>query len=334
MGIKNLIELIKKYSPESIRESTWEQMMANGAIHSIAFDMPNLVYAYSSTSLKAIVDTSDDETLLKYADEPEWSSLQTEVTRRITNIILNLFMNIQAMGGKVVAVFDGKNIPTEKTLVTNVRYASRDKMREELLAATEACKKDPLMVTPMDFQRLRKAITSAMFFRKADIYKYISRVLRHVKVPCVLSHGEGEKCASYLNCTGKVDAVYSVDMDTIAFGVKILISPSANNKLRVIYVEEFLQRAKMTVDDVISVALVSGCDYTAGIKGIGPHKAFKGIVVDKTLKVPEEYEKFRRLFEHDSETEKHVMLSRTSSQEDLSQDIQPHRVLITLMNNQ
>lgn len=334
MGIKNLIELIKKYSPESIRETTWEQLLAGGTIHSIAFDMPNLVYAFSSTSLKAIVDSSDDETLLNFADEPEWSSLQAEVTRRITNIILNLFMNIQAMGGKVVAVFDGKNIPTEKTLVTNVRYVNRDKMREELLTATEACKRDPLMVTPMDFQRLRKAITSAMFFRKADIYKYISRVLRHVKVPCVLSHGEGEKCASYLNSTGKVDAVYSVDMDTIAFGAKILISPSANNMVRIINVEEFMQKATMTVDDVISIALISGCDYTNGIKGVGPHKAYKGIVVDKTLKIPEEYETFRRLFHHDSETEKHVILPRTSSQEDISQDIQSHRMLITLMNSQ
>jgi flap endonuclease-1 len=334
MGIKNLTELIKKYSPESIRETTWEQFLSTGTVTSIAFDMPNLVYAYSSTSLKAIVDRCDDDDLLKYAEEPDWVSLQGEVTRRLTDIILNLFMNIQVMGAKVVAVFDGKNIPSEKTLVTNVRYVSRDKMREELLGATEACKRDPLMVTPSDFQRLRKAMASAMFFRKADIYKYISRVLRHVNIPCVVSHGEGEKCASYLNHTGKVDAVYSVDMDTLAFGVKVLISPSANNMIRIIDVREFLQKTQMTVEDVISIALVSGCDYTDGIKGIGPHKAFKGIVVDKTLVIPEEYEQHRRLFKHDPEVEKHVMLSRTSSSEHISPDIQSHRVLISLMKSQ
>lgn len=333
MGIKNLIELIKKYSPESIQEKTWEQLLSSGLITRIAFDMPNLVYAYSSTSLKVIVEGCDDEALLKYADEPDWVSLQAEVTRRITDIILNLFMNIQMMGGKVVAVFDGKNIPQEKTLVTTVRYLSRDKMKDELLSATEACKRDPLMVTPADFQRLRKAITSAMFFRKADIYKYISRILRHVNIPCVVSHGEGEKCASYLNCIGKVDAVYSVDMDTIAFGTKILISPSANNMLRMINVQEFLERVQMTVDDVISIALISGCDYTNGIKGIGPHKAYKGVVVDKTLKIPDEFEQYRRLFKHDSEMEKHIMLQRMDTDHN-SQEIQSHRVLISLMNSQ
>jgi flap endonuclease-1 len=334
MGIKNLTELIKKYSPESIRETTWEQLLSAGIVTRIAFDMPNLVYAYSSTSLKAIVEQCNDDALLKYAEEPDWVSLQGEVTRRLTDLILFVFMNIQVRGGKVVAVFDGKNIPTEKTLVTNVRYVSRDKMRAELITATEACKRDPLMVTPADFQRLRKAITSAMFFRKSEIYKYISRVLRHVGIPCVVSHGEGEKCASYLNGTGKVDAVYSVDMDTIAFGANVLISPLANNMIRIIDVREFLQKTQMTVEDVISIALVSGCDYTDGIKGIGPHKAFKGIVVDKTLVIPEEYEQYRRLFKHDPQIEKHVMLSNTSSLEHNSPDIQSHRVLISLMKSQ
>lgn len=334
MGIKNLTELIKKFSPSSIQESTWQKLLENQNIKRIAFDMPNLVYAYSSTSLKAIVENSDDETLLKYAVEQDWTILQTETTKRITDSILNLFMNIQSMGGKVIAVFDGKNIPQEKTLVTSVRYVARDKMKEELMMAAEACQKDPLMVLPSDFQRLRKAISSAMFFRKADIYKHIAKVLRYVGVPCVVSHGEGEKCASYLNCTDKVDAVYSVDMDTVAFGVKVLISPMPNNSIRVINVAKFLTDASMTTEDVISIALVSGCDYTNGIKGIGPMKAYKGIVVEKNLKIPEEHEKYRRLFQHDSNMERHVMLPRVPSLEDLPEDMNPHRALITLIKSQ
>jgi len=327
MGIKNLMELIKKYSPDCIRETSWQGLLDEGQVKRVAFDMPNLVYAYSSSSLKNIVETCDDETLLKYADEPEWATLQAEVTKRITNSVLNLFINIRSMGGAVVAVFDGKNIPNEKSLVSTTRYASRDKMREELLSATEACKQDPLMVLPTDFLRLRKAVASAMFFRKADIYKHIAKVLRYVGVPCVVSHGEGEKCASYLNCTDKVDAVYSVDMDTVAFGVKILISPMPNNSIRVINVSKFLSDASMTTEDVISIALVSGCDYTDGIKGIGPMKAYKGIVVEKNLKITEEREKYRRLFQHDSDIERHVILPRVPSLEDLPEDMNPHRAL-------
>lgn len=334
MGIKNLTELIKKHSPESIQETNWQLLLENQNIKRIAFDMPNLVYAFSSSSLKAIVEMSDDETLLRLADEPDWHTLQNEVIKRITNSILNLFLNIQSMGRKIVAVFDGKNIPTEKCLTTNVRYVSRDKMREELMSATEACKKDPLMVLPTDFLRLRKAVASSMFFRKSDIYKHIAKVLRYVGIPCVVSHGEGEKCASYLNYIDKVDAVYSVDMDTVAFGAKILISPAANNMLRVINVVKFLKDSNMTVEDVISIALVSGCDYTNGIKGVGPHKAYKGIVVDKNLQIPEENERYRKLFQHNSNMERHVMLPKVASLEDIPEDMNPHRALITLIKSQ
>lgn len=332
MGICNLISLIKKYSPESIKEASWQGILDKGEVKSVAFDMPILVYAYSSSSLKSIVENSTDDQIMSYALDPEWRSLQQEVTRRITNHILNLFLNVKCMGGQVVAVFDGKSVPLEKKLVTDVRGLTRDKMRQELHGATEECSSDSLMG---DFQKLRKAMSSAMFFRKADIYKHLSRVLRCVNIPCVVAHGEGEKCAAYLNQMGKVDAVYSVDMDTVAFGAKILISPTSTGSLRIIHISEFLERANMSVEDVISIALVSGCDYTSGIKGIGPMKAYRGVVVDRTLTIPDEYERFRRLFQHDSLTERHLQLpflDGKSILEVFTSDMMPDPILIKLFN--
>ncbi|GAB66014.1 endonuclease, partial [Plasmodium cynomolgi strain B] len=112
-----------------------------------------------------------------------------------------------------------------------------------------------------------------------DIYNYLSLE----KIPIFITKNDAEKeCA--IQCSHEKDIVVSDDMDALAFGAPNLIRFIMNKKKRhIINKDELLNELNINYEQFIDFCILSGCDYSAKIPGIGPVKAHKIIKKYKTI---------------------------------------------------
>lgn len=112
-----------------------------------------------------------------------------------------------------------------------------------------------------------------------DIYNYLSRE----KIPIFITKNDAEKeCA--IQCSHEKDIVVSDDTDALAFGAPNLIRFIMNKKKRhIINKDELLNELNISYEQFIDFCILSGCDYSAKIPGIGPVKAHNIIKKYKTI---------------------------------------------------
>ncbi|CRG99633.1 endonuclease, putative [Plasmodium relictum] len=112
-----------------------------------------------------------------------------------------------------------------------------------------------------------------------DIYNY----LLLEKIPIFITKNDAEKeCA--IQCSHEKDIVVSDDTDALAFGAPNLIRFITNKKKRhIINKEELLSELNINYEQFIDFCILSGCDYSAKIPGIGPVKAHEIIKKYKTI---------------------------------------------------
>lgn len=313
MGIKNFIKIVNTI-PEAISHyPSWESLPENFRI--FAVDIPILVYSFTSKYLKRIAETASEEQLCVYLRE-EMKELKEEMKEFVTREILQFCLHViqSRFNRKIVAVFDGPNVPEEKRVTqqkrTNVRETSKNNLEEvyKFYLDSDILERDEELI-----RKLRDAVAKASFFPKSHIYKHLMECLSFVNITCVQSYGEGEKCASFLNQTDKVEAVISTDMDCIAFGCRNLITQTEAG-IRVISFDVVRKTLSIDTMDIIHIAILSGCDYTDGIRGMGPLRSLKHVLAKK--KLPEDLEKYVKLFLHDPRTERHSVKKYSNWPED------------------
>ncbi|GAW80505.1 endonuclease [Plasmodium gonderi] len=112
-----------------------------------------------------------------------------------------------------------------------------------------------------------------------DIYNYLSIE----KIPIFITKNDAEKeCA--IQCSHEKDIVVSDDTDALAFGAPNLIRFIMNKKKRhIINKDELLNELNINYEQFIDFCILSGCDYSAKIPGIGPVKAHEIIKKYKTI---------------------------------------------------
>ena len=104
-----------------------------------------------------------------------------------------------------------------------------------------------------------------------DTYEEIQELLTAFGIPWVSSPADAEAQCAFLCAAGLVDGVISDDSDTLVYGSPIVF--------RHLYmgdstVEMFkLANVGFDHDELISLALLLGCDFTEGVRGIGPVNA-------------------------------------------------------------
>ncbi|XP_076001082.1 putative flap endonuclease 1 homolog [Genypterus blacodes] len=138
-------------------------------------------------------------------------------------------------------------------------------------------------------------------------------LLKCLGVPSIQAPGDGEAMCAQLVTEGKVDAVASEDMDTLAFGAKILIrqlNAKKDNQVIEYSLPKLLDCLKISHEEFVDLCILLGCDYCDKIPGLGPKKALKLIqqhhtidnvvlhIKKKTHPVPHfwKYQEARKLF--------------------------------------
>lgn len=114
-------------------------------------------------------------------------------------------------------------------------------------------------------------------------------LLEFMGIPCIQAPSEGEAQAAFMVINGDAYAVGSQDYDAILFGAPKLIrnlTITGRRKLpgKNIYIDVGLENVELdsiigtleiTREQLVDIAILTGTDYSPGIRGVGPKTALK-----------------------------------------------------------
>jgi len=250
----------------------------------LAVDSMNLLYQFLTT-----------------IRSPDGSAL-TDKNGKVTSHLIGLFYRTASLmeeGLKLVFVFDGK-----APEIKQKTWEKRSQVKvEALLKLKEAQKEENL-------EEMKKYGSRTAILTK-EMGEEAKRLIRAFGCPIVQAPSEGEAQATHLVKKGDAYACVSQDYDNLIFGCPLLVrNLSLEGKRKrvgkfayekispeIISLKEVLDNLKLTLDQLIVLAILVGTDYNpGGIKGIGPKKALK--------LVQEKGEHFEEIFKQ-AEWEKH-----------------------------
>ena len=199
-------------------------------------------------------------------------------------------------------VFDGEP-PKLKEKTRKVRREMKEKAE---LKMKEAIKKE-------DFKEAAKYAKRVSYLtpKMVENCKYL---LSLMGIPYVEAPSEGEAQASYMAKKGDVWAVVSQDYDALLYGSPRVVRNLTTTKEmpELIELNEVLEDLRISLDDLIDIAIFMGTDYNpGGVKGIGFKRAYElvrsGVAKDVLKKEVEHYDEIKRIFKEPKVTDSYSL---------------------------
>lgn len=240
MGIRGLNSIIKKYSPESIKDISIKEV-SNSIV---AIDCSILLYKF------------------KYASKVPNSHL-IGLANRIKFYLMNNILP--------VFIFDGSPPEAKKTTIEK-RHAQKEKLYVRLEQLREE--------TPVDEEHSIKIkeeidkITSQLIVVKKVHVDECKELLTKCGIPFFTAPDDAEKYCAFLQKNGLVDYTVTDDTDAITFGCEKILKTSINKSIILIDTKKILLDFEMTHKMFVDFCILSGCDYTETINQIGPVTSF------------------------------------------------------------
>lgn len=197
---------------------------------------------------------------------------------RITSHLIGLFSRITKLmykDLKFVFVFDGK--------VPDMKKAERERRKKVKLEAAKLYKKAK---QEEDIEGMKKYASRTSRLTEEMITE-AKALIRALGIPIIDAPSEGEAQASHMVKKGDCYAIVSQDTDSLLFEASLVIKNLTISGRRkatktlayktvnpeIISLPENLNNLKITQDQLIVIAMLSGTDYdVGGVKGIGPKK--------------------------------------------------------------
>ena len=183
--------------------------------------------------------------------------------------ILNSTILYKSFNITPIWVFDGKS-PSLKTKTLAKRSESRE-LNQALL--------DSAKLT-MDTDLINK-FSARSFTLTAKVIEDAKKLLSLLGQKYDEAPGEAEAECTHLLKQGIVNAVFSEDMDSLAFGASLLVR--GNTELTVIKLENILDALKLNFFEFLDLCILLGCDYSDTIKGMGQVNALQFIKKHNTI---------------------------------------------------
>ena len=189
--------------------------------------------------------------------------------RRHIQYALNRVKMLLHFGVKPYMVFDGDFLPS-KAKTEASRAESREKHKRQGTEFLKAGKKS------LAYAEFQKAIDIT-----PEMARYLIEELKKLDVPYVVAPYEADAQLVYLERKGLIDGILSEDSDLLVFGCKLLITKLDKfgncveiNRRDFCAVRE-VSLTGWTDTDFRRMAILSGCDYLAGIRGTGLKTAYR-----------------------------------------------------------
>ncbi len=208
-------------------------------------------------------------------------SVLTDSKGRVTSHLIGLFSrttNLMEQGLKLVFVFDGRP-PAIKQKTWEKRTAIK----------TEAFLKLKVAQEDGDSESMRKFAARTAVLTK-EMRDDAKAVITALGLPILQAPSEGEAQTAHMVKNGDAYASVSQDYDNLIFGCPLLVrnlsiegrrkkaGQFAYQKVNpeLISLPEVLESLKLTIDQLIVLAILVGTDYNpGGVKGIGPKTGLK-----------------------------------------------------------
>ncbi|EIJ92872.1 flap endonuclease-1 [Nematocida parisii] len=245
MGICKLTELLKEKAPKSIRNTQIEKYRG----WKVAIDASMILYQ----SLVAIRYGMDN---LK--------NKNGETTAHIYGIFYKT-INLLEKGIIPVYIFDGQPPELKENTLTERRIRKEQAEKDLVEAVTEEEK----------VKHAKRTVRATKYHVESA-----QHLLKVMGIPYMTAPNEAEGFCAALNICGAVNGVVSEDMDSLAFGGKILLRnffPALmKKKLSVmeISLEMVLKQTGLDQSEFIDMCILLGCDYCQKLKGMGPKKVY------------------------------------------------------------
>ncbi|EDO06010.1 XPG I-region DNA excision repair family protein [Babesia bovis T2Bo] len=113
---------------------------------------------------------------------------------------------------------------------------------------------------------------------RMDEWDKVPALLDLFGVPFIVAPSEAEAQCAHLNNTGLCFGVISDDSDTLAFGAKRVFKNFYSGNVFEVYVaDRILHELGLGRNEIALLAILCGCDYTPGVRGIGVVNALEVI---------------------------------------------------------
>ena len=254
MGIKNLTQLIKQKSPESIKHTKLYTFKDKR----IAIDTSIFLY-------KSLINVRYNGDYLRNKDGKIISHIQGIYTKTVQYL---------SLGITPIYIFDGKP-PSEKG----------DCIQERNQKAKENLEKMEKTTNVKEKQSLEKGTIRI----KKEYIDDLKQLFNHMGVSYIQADGEAEAYASELCRIGYVDAVVTEDMDTLVYECPIMIRNCIDKNLKgpemitTFDLKQILTDFQMNIQEFTDLCILCGCDYCPTIPKVGSVRAFQYIQMYKSI---------------------------------------------------
>lgn len=283
MGIKNFSTLLKEKA-----SSAFVKMDINDFYGKrIAIDLNNIMYRYFSSYLKEEIYQTD----LIHDDV----NREKVVTKWVNGIIDFGLLWIEH-GITPIFVLDGdtrKEKEDTKQKRINEKKKSRD-IGSELLTKIRTAR-SLFDISPNDLSELRKHMSKDVSLKTEEV-QILKKTLDEFGFPVLDAKYDSEQLCCSLAIEGKVEAVYSTDMDCLVYGTPYLITDfdkESREKLVLcgISLQKTLECLDMSFTSFVDLCIMCGCDFNQNIPKIGPKRSYDLMKEYETIdKLPKTYE--------------------------------------------
>lgn len=213
----------------------------------IAVDANWLLYRLLYAAIKGAKATDDEE----FKDEVLFNLTQ--------GIIYNI--NMWLTNGFVpIYVFDGCQHLQAKAGTLSIRK----NQKEAQLSNLKVLKNQP---DQSAYLEKRKRTVHA----ESEHYNLFMSTLTTLGIPWLKATDDAEKLCAAMNNSGLVDAVFSSDTDTLTFGANIVITELVGKNIKKwngYRRAGILASLDLTQEEFIDFCILSGSDYSGGLKGV------------------------------------------------------------------
>ncbi len=273
MGIKNLMKIIQKYSPNSVQYT----QIYNYKNQTLAIDANLMIYK------------------IIFAIRKSGKDIRNNKDKSVTHIhsMLMKLLGFTKYTINAIFVFDGI-APKIKADTLKNRKIFQNYMRNKYYKAVTQDEK------------------KKYYYMKSDVtLEEIEEIMELIEIfgfPIINSLEEADSQLAYLSKNNLVDAVVTDDMDILIFGGKKVLKNFTVTKLKKIQeidLNTILKDFKVTPNQLIDLGILLGCDYCPTVVGVGTEGSYKlikeyksldNMIKKKVIKLSLDYKKAQNYF--------------------------------------
>lgn len=284
MGIKNLRELIKRFSGYS---SIYLGELSGSTI---AVDSGTFFFSRWAKSYSCVVN----KTLLLNED-PD----RAAVMERCLELLRLFIRKMQSWNISLIFVLEG-TANNAKLITQNKRRAIREKALKDIKEIRDIIAKENdnanSIIDIMDTEQiyLQRLFNRSITIQPEEIKRLVEELVT-LKIPTLNAVGEAEQLCAALAREGIVKAAFTSDTDCLVHGCPLILTNIEEEHgleyFRALYLNKLLSDLDLTFPQFVDVCIMMGCDYNTNIRLIGPIKSYNYIKeygsIDK-LPLPQE----------------------------------------------